>query len=77
MTIYGATRLRWMLHKVGLLRSIVTPQDFGAKGDGVTDDSAAWLETLGAAQRRGCDVYIPAGQYRLDNIPDREAGDGG
>lgn len=40
-------------------RVIVTPQDYGAKGDGVTDDTAA----LQAAAASGNDIHVPAGRY--------------
>ena len=40
--------------------------DFGAKGDAVTDDTAAFQEALDLASTRGQVVAVPAGQYRLD-----------
>lgn len=42
------------------LRDVVTARDFGAIGDGVTDDTAAILAAL-AAHRS---VFLPAGTYR-------------
>lgn len=42
----------------------VTPQMFGAVGDGVTDDTAAFQSAVDS----GCDVLIPAGHYRCSNI---------
>lgn len=42
------------------LRDVVTARDFGAVGDGVTDDTAAILAAL-AAHRS---VFLPAGTYR-------------
>jgi hypothetical protein len=45
----------------GKLRDAVSVRDFGAKGDGVTDDSAAFQAALDAY----CAVTVPAGQYLL------------
>ena len=43
----------------------VNVMDYGAKADGVSDDSAAILAAISAAD--GKDVYLPAGRYRLAN----------
>lgn len=40
---------------------MVTPQDYGALGDGVTDDSAAFQKAVDS----GFDVQIPSGCYRV------------
>ena len=41
-------------------------RNFGARGDGVTDDEAAIQATLDAAQSRpGATVYLPAGTYMV------------
>lgn len=42
----------------------VTPQMFGAVGDGVTDDSAAFQAAINASNN----VYVPAGTYRIENV---------
>lgn len=40
----------------------VTPQDFGAIGDGVTDDLAAFVAAINSGAKS---VYVPPKQYRL------------
>lgn len=42
----------------------VTPQMFGAVGDGVTDDTAAFI----AADQSERDVYVPIGKYVVNNF---------
>jgi Pectate lyase superfamily protein len=42
------------------LATIVNVRDFGAKGDGVTDDNAAFEAALTAAAGRNSPVYVPA-----------------
>lgn len=46
------------------LRDVVSVKDFGAVGDGVTDDSAAFTAALAAANS----VYLPWGVYRAKNV---------
>lgn len=41
------------------LATLVNVRDFGAKGDGLTDDSAAFEAALAAAADRGSPVYVP------------------
>lgn len=44
-----------------------TPQDFGAVGDGITDDTAAFQNAMNAIQKPGARgggvLYVPAGTY--------------
>lgn len=47
------------------LRESVSVKDFGAVGDGVTNDTAAFLAAIAAADV----VFIPAGSYLVGNIP--------
>jgi hypothetical protein len=42
------------------LAAVVNVRDFGAIGDGVSDDTAAFQAALTAAQARSCAVYVPA-----------------
>jgi len=46
------------------LRETVSVKDFGAVGDGVTDDTAAWQ----SAQAASDDIRVPPGTYLLDNF---------
>jgi hypothetical protein len=46
-------------------RSTPTIFDFGAVGDGSTDDSAAFSKALQAAAEHGGMVIVPAGQYAI------------
>ena len=41
-------------------------RDFGAKGDGTTDDSAAFLAAI-AKTKQGA-IFVPAGRYRITRI---------
>src|SRR5688500_211596 len=40
-------------------------RDFGAKGDGQTDDTAAFQKTLDEAGKIGCRVDVPSGRYAI------------
>lgn len=43
----------------------VTPQDFGAVGDGVTDDTAAIQAALNAVNANGSSVFVPPASYKI------------
>jgi autotransporter-associated beta strand protein len=51
--------------------AITTPQQFGAAGDGITDDSAAFQNAINAVYNSGGSgggvVYVPAGFYAFAN----------
>lgn len=48
------------------LREIVSVKDFGATGDGTTDDTAAFQAAADANE--GAEIYIPPGTYLVGNI---------
>jgi hypothetical protein len=52
-----------VLPKVPLAANV---RDFGAKGDGVADDSAAFLAAIAKVERGA--IEIPAGRYRITQI---------
>lgn len=43
-------------------------QEFGAKGDGETDDTAAIQKTIDQAERIGGIVYLPPGRYSIRSL---------
>lgn len=54
-------------------RELVSVIDFGAKGDGVTDDYAAIVAADAAATAVGKELFWPAGSYLTRQIPDARA----
>lgn len=48
----------------------VNIKDFGAIGDGVTDDSGAFYDAVDEAKATGNYLYLPAGAYRVDIVGD-------
>src|SRR5512135_793237 len=75
----GLALIRWHLHlKSGATgsaqvapataaapSSTVSVKDFGAKGDGVTDDQPAIQAAIESLAKTGGTAFVPAGDYRL------------
>jgi parallel beta-helix repeat protein len=56
----------------GPFRSIVSVIDFGAKGDGNTDDTKAIQAAIDSAQGAGAIVFFPSNVYRVSQVVLRE-----
>lgn len=50
------------------LQEVFSVQDFGAKGDGTTNDTAAILMALTVAAVSGNQVYFPVGNYAVTSV---------
>ena len=48
-------------------RKIVSIKDFGAKGDGIADDSLAIQGALNSLRETGGEVFFPTGTYLINN----------
>src|SRR6478609_2762328 len=47
------------------LAGFITPQDYGATGNGTTDDTAAIQAALNAVSANGSTVFFPPGTYKI------------
>jgi hypothetical protein len=45
--------------------AVVNVRDFGAVGDGVADDTAAFQKAIEASAKKGLQVFVPPGRYRI------------
>lgn len=48
----------------------VNVRDYGAVGDAVTDDTQAFIDAIEACRNSKRSLYIPAGKYFLNSVPD-------
>lgn len=46
----------------------VSVRDFGAVGDGATDDTTAFTLAVAAVATSGAGLYVPAGTYKITNV---------
>lgn len=63
----GATNLASSLTNNSSLLSTFNVLDYGAKGDGSTDDTAAIQSAINAAQAIGGIVFFPPGSYKISS----------
>jgi hypothetical protein len=61
VTATGSTTARTLANRFA---DVVNVKDFGAVGDGVADDTAAFV----AAQNAGRNIFIPSGEYLIDTF---------
>jgi hypothetical protein len=66
ITATGSTTARSLQ---GRFADIVNVKDFGAKGDGITDDSFAFTAALTSLPAGGGKVVVPNGTYKINTAP--------
>ena len=54
----------------GKMRESVSVLDFGAVGDGVADDTAAFMSAFAKIKTSGGAIYVPAGVYKVSSTLD-------
>lgn len=52
---------------------VVNVRDFGAKGDGVSDDTLSFRSAIGVATSSSKTVYIPKGIYKVEDVDTLDA----
>ena len=67
ITVPDTTEPRKLKDRFG---DIINVKDYGAVGDGVTDDSEAFNKAIEAAKEKDALIYIPVGNFVVDKLPD-------
>lgn len=62
ITSVGSTTARLLINRFADVRNI---KDFGAIGDGETDDTVAFQEAINAIPSIGGSIYVPSGRYKI------------
>ena len=73
--MYNETEYNVLVENDGLLnRSFINVVDYGAKGDGITDDTEAIQKAINenaptetTGEFLGCDIFFPSGKYVISN----------
>ncbi len=69
--VQGLTAIIPILNTNEIVVAMTTPQQYGAKGDGITDDSAAFQNAMNAVYRSGGNgggvIYVPPANYAFAN----------
>lgn len=60
-----AEKLNNLEDRIKLSHNLLNITDFGATGDGITDDTSAIKETIDHAKDKGSSVFFPSGNYVL------------
>lgn len=63
-----------MTRIVGSVFGVITPQMFGAVGDGVTDDSTAFQECVNYGIENNLPINVPEGRYFIENEIEANSG---
>ena len=66
-TSFGSTEPRDLRER---FKDVINVKDFGAKGDGVTDDTQAISSAISAASNFNSRVFFPLGTYKISSYVD-------
>src|SRR5262249_34559083 len=67
-TIATSQAIGTILNDDGVTPTALNVLDFGAKGDGITNNDSAFAAALSAAQAQGKALFVPAGIYAHANL---------